>query len=74
MPAKGPFTVKLSISITPWMENGIEKVRAELEEKDSNGWWRRPYTTADIMRLAVTELLNARGITSADLQARVEDG
>jgi hypothetical protein len=60
MPAKGPFTIKLSISLTPWMEDGINDVRDELRGSENEGWWRAPYTTTDVIRLAVTEFLESR--------------
>ena len=62
MSRKTPFTVKSSLSLAPWMSDGLAEVRRQLDEANGDTWWRKPHSKNDVIRLAVTEFLESRGI------------
>ena len=71
---KGPFTAKVSLGLAPWMEDGIVKVGIQLDEKSDDSWWRKPHSSSDVIRQAIFEFLESRGITDQTNTEHAEVG
>lgn len=71
---KGPFTAKVSLNLAPWMEDGVDEVGIQLDEEADDGWWRKPRSSSDVIRLAIFKLLESRGITDPAMNKHAEVG